>query len=117
MVQRHNGMRYRGAILIAVFSLVTILAGCDIEKTRTLIDQRAGEAPDTLVKARSAQPEAKHYNPLVVTDKIWEGNAAMRMHRGLPLPARYESPRGITIISGQPLTLIEIADAITSHPR
>ena len=115
MVQGLAGLRNRSTIFVAALVLAVVLSGCDTEKTRNLIDQRAGEAQQSLTQAREQQPAAKRYNPLVVTDKIWEGNAAMRMHRGLPLPARYETPRGITIISGQPLPLVDIADAITSQ--
>src|ERR1700742_1761862 len=115
MVQRFFGLQNRRAALVAVIALIGVLAGCDTEKTRNLIDQRASEAQENLVKAREAQPTAKHYNPLVVTDKVWAGNAALRMHRGLPLPARYESVQGITIISGSPLSLQDIASSISSQ--
>ncbi|MGE3623393.1 MAG: secretin N-terminal domain-containing protein [Bdellovibrionales bacterium] len=101
--------------MAVILALSTALSGCDTEKTRNLIDQRAGEAQDTLLQARSAQPSAKRYNPLVVTDKVYAGNAAMRMHRGLPLPTRYETAQGITVISGQPLSLNEIAASIGSQ--
>src|SRR5580658_10233107 len=98
MAQRYGGLWYRSATIVAVLLLATTLLGCDTEKTRNLIDERAGEAQQSLVQARAEQPNAKHYNPLIVTDKIYAGTAAMRMHRGLPLPARYETSRGITII-------------------
>ena len=58
---------------------------------------------------------AKRYNPLVVTDKIWTGNTALRMQRGLPLPPRYENARGITLVSAEPMSLTDIANAITQQ--
>ena len=55
------------------------LSGCDDEKTRNLVDQRAMEAKQSLTDANAAQASpAKRYNPLVVTDRIWAGGEALR---------------------------------------
>ena len=89
MAQRVTGARSRNAGFVAILAMAVTLAGCDIEKTRNLIDDRAntGEAQENLLEAREAQPNAKQYNPLIVTDKVWAGNSpATRMHRGMPLP-------------------------------
>lgn len=88
------------------------LGGCDqAEKTRKVIDQRAGEAQQSLDKA--AQPPQQHdYNPLTVTQKVWGGATALRMQHGMPLPVRYETTRGITLVSAEPMTLTDLANAI-----
>ncbi len=99
------------ASLIAVTSLIA----CTNQETRSRIDKEAGEAQQQLTQARQPSPDARHYDPLVVSDKVWSGNTAFRMHRGLPIPARYETPRGITIVSGEPMPLAEIAAAITAQ--
>ena len=114
-VRQIIGLRNQGAVLATTLVFAMMLAGCDAEKTRNLLDQRADEAQKSLTEAREAQPNAKHYNPLVVSDRVWAGNAATRMRRGLPLPARYESAQGITIISGQPLSMHEIASSISAQ--
>lgn len=101
-------MKYR----LFVFALMAIaLAGCNNEKVRNLIDDRATEANQGIQEAKVPAPR-KIYNPLTVTDKIWAGGSSLRLRRGMPLPARYEGPRGVTLISGEPMPLPDIANAI-----
>ena len=50
-----------------------------------------------------------------MTDKVWAGTTAVRMHRGLPLPERYETARGVAIVSAKPMSLAEITAAITDQ--
>jgi hypothetical protein len=100
-----------GSIFIACLFLVVGLAACNDEKPRTLIDEHAAEAQKALSEMTQYKPEKK-YNPLVVTDKIWAGSSATRMHRGLPLPLKFESERGVTLISSDPLSLADIVNAI-----
>ncbi len=57
----------------------------------------------------------KKYNPLVVTDKVWTGNTATRMQRGMPLPPKYENQRGVALVSAEPMSLADIASAITEQ--
>jgi hypothetical protein len=73
--------------------------------------QRADEAQKSAAQADHQSPN-KRYNPLVVTDRVWTGSSAMRMHRGIPLPARYETPRGVALVSSDPMSLADIASAI-----
>lgn len=47
-------------------------------------------------------------------DNIWLGSYGMRSENGQPLPNKFENESGITIISGDPMSLIEIAGKITS---
>ncbi len=91
------------------------VSGCDVsEKTRQVIDQRSGEAKQSLDKAQQPQRSIA-YDPLTVTDKVWGGNMALRMQRGMPLPARYEVPRGVTLVSADPMSLDDLANAISAQ--
>jgi len=92
-------------------SLLSLLSGCDDEKTRNLINQRADESEKS-VEQMAHQAPNKRYNPLVVTDRVWTGSTATRMHRGLPLPGKYETPHGITLVSSEPMSLNDIAAAV-----
>ena len=96
-------------------ALAAALAACTNAATEATINQRAAKAEQELTQARQPQSDAKHYDPLVVSDKIWSGNASFRMHRGIPLPARFETSHGIAIVSGAPMTLRAIATAITTQ--
>ncbi len=93
---------------------VALLAGCNNEKTRNLIDRRTDQAVRMGEEAQ-APAKKKSYNPLTVTDKVWAGNASMKLRRGLPLPSKYESARGVALISSEPMSLSDIALAIGSQ--
>ena len=102
---------FRGVALVLV-SL--ILVGCNNEKVRNLIDERTDQARQGIQEAQSPGP-VKSYNPLVVTDKIWAGNTALRLRRGLPLPVKYEGSRGITLVAADPVSLSDIASTVSAQ--
>ena len=91
------------------------LGGCEqSEKTRSDIDQRASEAQNALGNAQKV-PHSVVFDPLTVTNKLWNGNASLRMQRGMPLPMRYEASRGVTLVSAEPMPLDDIANAISAQ--
>ena len=89
--------------------------GCEqTEKVRQEIDQKADETEKTLDAAKKvAHPLS--YEPLTVSNKVWSGNAALRMQRGMPLPPRYEGARGVTLVSADPMSLNDISNAISAQ--
>lgn len=99
---------------LALSLLVVSLAGCNNEKVRNLIDTRTDEA-DMAIKEAKAPAPPKSFNPLVVSDRIWTGTTAVRMRRGLPLPARFEGDKGVTLVAADPLPLVEIAGIVSSQ--
>jgi len=99
---------------LALVMVVVALAGCNNEKVRNLINERADQAKESLQEAKAPAPP-KVYNPLTVSDKIWAGSTSMRMRRGVPLPTRYEGSRGVALVSGEPMSLSEISNAIGSQ--
>lgn len=94
-----------------LFVAVALLAGCNNEKTRSLIDRRSDQAIKMSEEARRPMGK-KSFDPLTVTDRIWAGNSSLRLHRGVPLPDKYEGPRGVTLISSNTMPLSEIAAAL-----
>ena len=105
--------RVKSAVVALCMSatILSALSACDDEKNRNLINQRADEAQKSIEQMDHQSPN-RRYNPLVVTDRVWTGSSAMRMHRGMPLPAKYESPRGVALVSSDPMSLNDIAAAI-----
>jgi type IVB pilus formation R64 PilN family outer membrane protein len=103
---------------LVVVTLLTgyflILGACQDRPTEKDIDQTSQKAGQSLNSVAAQNPPV-HYNPLVVTDKLWTGSTALRMQRGVPLPARYETSRGITLVAADPLSLSDIANAITNQ--
>ena len=103
------------AVYALVVSLCLGLGACDqTEKTRKTMDQRASEAQQALDSAKTV-PHPIAYDPLTITNKVWGGNAAIRMQRGMPLPARFEDPRGVTLVSADPMSLNALANAISAQ--
>ncbi|MDE1900629.1 MAG: secretin N-terminal domain-containing protein [Alphaproteobacteria bacterium] len=89
------------------------LSSCaQTEKTRSMIDERAAQAQQGLDAAQHTPKNPVNYDPLTVTNKVWGGDVAIRMRHGMPLPDRYQSPKGITLVSSDPMTLSQIIDAI-----
>lgn len=93
---------------------VALVAGCNNEKTRTLIDRRTDQAVRMGETAQTPAPK-KSYNPLTITDKVWAGGSSLRLRRGIPLPSKYESSRGVALISSEQMSLADIALAIGSQ--
>lgn len=96
---------------IALVLIIAALAGCNNEKNRNAINERRDQSRQGLLEAKNPAPP-KTYNPLAVSNKIWAGNASLRMRRGVPLPGRLEGAKGVTLVSAEPMPLNEIANAI-----
>lgn len=99
---------------LALLLVVVALAGCNNEKNRNLIDSRVDQVSEIAKQAQVPAPK-ETFDPLTVSDRVWSGNKSVRLSRGVPLPAKYEIPRGVTLISGAPLTLSEIVHAVTTQ--
>jgi type IVB pilus formation R64 PilN family outer membrane protein len=103
-----------GCLLVA--SLCFGLAGCERQaKFREQIDQKASEAKESLAEASKQPSGTVAYDPLTVTNRIWHGSTARRLHRGVPLPASFEQPRGVTLVSSEEMSLGDMANAISSQ--
>lgn len=58
----------------------------------------------------------KHYSTdtIAVKDDIWLGGMSSRMAQGDPLPAEFETEEGITVYSNRGVSLMQIAEQVTS---
>ncbi|MBV8061693.1 MAG: secretin N-terminal domain-containing protein [Alphaproteobacteria bacterium] len=99
----------------AALSFVSVLAlsGCVGEAMEKKIDQHATQAEAGLDAVTHPDVPSKHYNPLTVSDKVWTGSTALRMHRGMPLPARFETAHGVALVSSEPMALADIVGALS----
>jgi type IVB pilus formation R64 PilN family outer membrane protein len=117
---RRFGARYgtkKALISVLAMALATAasLSGCTDPDTRAQIDKSALETRGGLDETARPSIPPKHYNPLVVTDKVWTGDTALRMHRGIPLPDRFETTHGVTVVSSEPMTLAEIVREVSQQ--
>ncbi|MEJ0061701.1 MAG: hypothetical protein WDO70_00485 [Alphaproteobacteria bacterium] len=104
-------MKLRNLFLVAV---VCAVAACDTGAVREEIEQKAQQVEQNLVRAQQPLPPFKS-NPLVVTDRLWVGSQAVRLHRGLPLPEKYETAKGVTFVARTPQSLGDIASTLSSQ--
>ncbi|MDR3450761.1 MAG: secretin N-terminal domain-containing protein [Alphaproteobacteria bacterium] len=105
--------RIAARVLLAGVGL-TLGACVQDAKDRKTIDERAEQAQHSLEDAYKPV-RAVSYDPLMVTSKVWSGGTALRMQRGMPLPPSFESARGVTLVSADPMSLNQIANAISSQ--
>ncbi len=95
-------------------TLAGMLAACSSGAVREEVEQKAQRIEQDLDRAREPIP-AYRSNPLVVTDKVWTGSQAVRLHHGVPLPGRLETGRGISLVSAANLTLEDISGLLTAQ--
>ena len=100
------------SILAMTVAMSAVLSGCTDTETRAQLDRDAQVARTGLDQSARPDIPVKRYNPLVVSDKVWAGNSALHMAHGIPLPERFESNHGITMVSSDPMTVVEILEAI-----
>lgn len=110
---RRNGMKKTlTSVLAMAMAMSAVLPGCTDTETRALIDKDAQTAASGLNEAARPAVPPKLYNPLVVSDKVWTGTTSVHMSHGVPLPQKYESAHGITMVSAEPMSVVEILESI-----
>jgi type IVB pilus formation R64 PilN family outer membrane protein len=96
-------------------SVVVVLAACSTgqvgpSERAVRTDQR--EAVEALAQARSVMASFDE-RPVRISDGVFSTAVARRSDTGFPLPARFERPDGFVLIRSDPMTLQEIAAAIS----
>lgn len=99
---------------VCFLTMVGLLAACSTGGVREEVEQKAQRIEQDLQRAKEPMPAVRS-NPLVVTDRIWTGSQAIRLHHGVPLPARLESARGVSFVSATQQSLEDIAGVLTSQ--
>ena len=101
----------RGVMVLAAFGAVSC---SQLERDRNEIP-KVGQQTEQTLNSVNQQGNAHSFDPLVVTDKVWTGDVALRIQRGIPLPPKYETEHGIAIVSADPMSATEIAAAVTAQ--
>jgi len=99
---------------VCFLTMVGLLAACNTGSVREEVEQKAQRIEQDLQRAKEPMPAVRS-NPLVVTDRIWTGSQAIRLHHGVPLPARLEASRGISFVSATQQSLEDIAGVLTAQ--
>jgi type IVB pilus formation R64 PilN family outer membrane protein len=91
----------------------TFLAGCSVEqRVNTKVDADVSEASSQAVAA-AAPGRAANISPIKVRNDVFVGSSAVRNEHGDPLPAKFETAKGISIVRTSAVSLREIAAALT----
>lgn len=96
-----------GACLIGLTSCT--LYRSNLKETDRTIDKIQSTIDNPFTPA-----EQYKIDTIAVKDDIWLGNQSVRVNEGDPLPARFETEDGITLVSTSPVSLLQISEQITS---
>lgn len=91
-----------------------VLTSCTLSKTvATDTDRLLDQIQNSM---NDPHPPATQYrmDTIAIKDDIWLGNQSVRVNEGDPLPARFETDQGITLVSTRPVSLLQISEQITS---
>lgn len=101
--------------LFFIFSACLIgLTSCSLYRSNLkevdrMVDKIQGKLDQPFTPA-----EQYKMDTIAVKDDIWLGNQSIRVNEGDPLPARFETDDGITLVSTAPVSLLQISEQITS---
>lgn len=105
-------MQNRGIVLALCGLLVLSIVGCRVRpEVKSAVDRNIETANAALEKA--SQPGRSIVSDTVdFKDDIWLGDASFRVDAGDPLPAKFESDSGITLVTSSSINILEVADQI-----
>lgn len=91
----------------------SLLAGCSVEqRVNSRLDSDIQEASSHAMTAAVPGPAA-NTSPIKVRNDVFIGATAIRNEHGDPLPAKFESAKGVTIVRTSPVSLRDIAASLT----
>lgn len=101
--------------LFFIFSACLIgLTSCSLYRSNLKeVDRMVDKIQGTIDQPFKPNEQYK-MDTIAVKDDIWLGNQSTRVNEGDPLPARFETDDGITLVSTSPVSLLQISEQITS---
>lgn len=101
--------------LFFIFGVCLIgLTSCSLYRSNLKnVDRMIDKIEGTLEQPFKPSEQYK-MDTIAVKDDIWLGNQSTRVNEGDPLPARFETDDGITLVSTSPVSLLQISEQITS---
>ena len=90
------------------------LTSCTLYKTNLKETDRIADK----IQAHLEQPykpvDEYKMDTISVKDDVWLGNQSIRVNEGDPLPARFETESGITLVSTSAVSLMQVSEQITA---
>ena len=99
------------------FILCASLAGltsCTLYRSNVKHTDRIADKIQANLEQPFKPSEEYKMDTISVKDDIWLGNQSVRANEGDPLPARFETDEGITLVSTVPISLMQISEQITA---
>ena len=93
---------------------LVVLTSCTLSKAvKTETDRTLDQVQRSLNEPHKPSDQYR-MDTIAVKDDIWLGNQSVRVNEGDPLPARFETDEGITLVSTKPVSLLQVSEQITS---
>lgn len=90
------------------------LTSCTVSRTNAKQRDRTLDKIEAVLQDPHPPENMYKLDTIAVKDDIWLGNQSIRVNEGDPLPARFETQEGITLVSTTPVSLLQISEQITS---
>ena len=106
-------MRTKHLFFLLSASLIG-LTSCTLYKSNVKTVDRIVDKIQANLEQPFKPSEEYKMDTIAVKDDIWLGSQSVRVNEGDPLPARFETEDGITLVSTAPVSLLQISEQITS---
>lgn len=90
------------------------LTSCNLYRSNIKETDRSLDKIQNLLDQPITPTDQYKMDTIAVKDDIWLGSQSVRVNEGDPLPARFETDDGITLVSTAPVSLLQISEQITS---
>lgn len=95
-------------------SMAGLTSSCRLFTTVTKHTDRTLDKIQTVLDEPVAPADMYSLDTISVKDDIWLGSQSVRGNQGDPLPARFETDEGITLVSTTPVSLLQVSEQITA---
>ena len=99
---------------VVFLSSVICLTSCSLYRSTLKQADRVMDKIESHLEEPFNPVDEYRMDTISVKDDIWLGNQSVRINEGEPLPARFETDEGITLVSTVPVSLMQISEQITA---
>lgn len=100
--------------LALCLSMAGLTSSCRLFTTVTKHADRTLDKIQSVLDEPVPPSDMYSLDTISVKDDIWLGSQSIRGNQGDPLPARFETEEGITLVSTTPVSLLQVSEQITA---
>lgn len=90
------------------------LSSCRLFRSVSKHTDRTLDKVESILDEPVQKKDLYSMDTITVKDDIWLGSKSLRVNAGDPLPARFETDEGITLVSNTPVSLMQISEQISA---